>query len=130
MIGTFKAQHVLLMVDSCFAGLLKGNDDIESDPERDLESSAYFGKMLLRKARLYISSGSDEPVLDSADGTHSWFAKKFLDTLKTNINSIDSEELYVKINQYVQANASQRPKYKIIEETGHNEGVFIFTSKN
>ena len=131
MIGTFKARHVLLMVDSCFSGILKGDDDTISDIEGDSKDPVVLRKWLNRKARLYISSGSNEPVLDtSGDGTHSLFAKKFLDILENNNDNIISRDVYGGIDRFVQARASQRPKYKIIKETGDNEGMFIFSVRN
>ena len=131
MIGTFKARHVLLMVDSCFSGILKGDDDTISDIEGDSKDPVVLRKWLNRKARLYISSGSNEPVLDtSGDGTHSLFAKKFLDILENNNDNVISRDVYGGIDRFVQARASQRPKYKIIKETGDNEGMFIFSVRN
>ena len=90
-VGRFKARHVLLMVDSCYAGItLKGDDNIKADIERDLESPLYFKKMLNRKARLFISSGGDAPVPDTVDGKHSLFAMKFIEVLQLNNSNIDS----------------------------------------
>ncbi len=130
MIGTFKAKHVLLMVDSCYSGLLKGSNTNLTTVDGDTNDSVFLTKLLNRKTRLFISSGSDEPVLDSSDDKHSWFAKKFLGLLENNKNTLTSREIYMKIDRYVQSNASQRPKYDVIKETGHNEGMFLFTAKN
>ena len=130
-VGRSKAQHVLLMVDSCYSGIVyKGDENIQPDSERDLDSPLYFKKMLNRKARLYISSGGDAPVRDSIDGRHSAFAKKFIETLKSNNSSIDSQEIYYKIQRYVKNNTSDNPIYLNIENAGHNEGVFVFSAKN
>ena len=130
-VGRSKARHVLLMVDSCYSGIVyKGDKNIKADTERDLENPLYFKKMLNRKARLFISSGGDAPVLDTQDGKHSLFAKKFLETLKENNSSIDSQEVYIKVKKYVQNNSSDNPRYIIIDGIGHNEGVFVFSAKN
>ena len=130
MIGTFKAKHVLLMVDSCYSGLLKGSNTNLTVVDGDTNDAVFLTKLLNRKTRLFISSGSDEPVLDTSDDKHSWFAKKFLELLENNQNTLTSIEIYMKINRYVHVNASQRPKYDVIKETGHNEGMFLFTAKN
>ena len=130
-VGRMKARHVLLMVDSCYSGItIKGDDNIKADVERDLENPLYFKKMLNRKARLFISSGGDAPVPDTADGKHSLFAKKFIEVLKLNNSSIDSEEVFIKVKKYVQNNSSDNPKYRPIKDIGHNEGVFVFSAKN
>jgi hypothetical protein len=83
-----------------------------------------------RKTRLYISSGSNEPVLDKGEGKHSYFAKKFIELLETNNGHLTSWELFGEIDSYVQNNASQKPNYKVIKETGHNFGRFIFSARN
>ena len=66
---------------------MKGEENNIIDIEGDSNDPVFLKKMLNRKARLYISSGSDEPVLDTVDGTHSLFAKKFIDVLE-NKNEI------------------------------------------
>ena len=118
------------MVDSCYSGLLKGTNTNLTVVEGDTNDNIFLSKLLNRKTRLFISSGSDEPVVDSSDDKHSWFAKKFLGLLKNNKETLTSREIYVNIDRYVQSNASQRPKYDVIKETGHNEGMFLFTAKN
>ena len=118
------------MVDSCYSGLLKSSNSNLTEVDGDTSDNVFLTKLLNRKTRLFISSGSDEPVLDSSDDKHSWFAKKFLGLLKSNNDTFTSRELYIKIDRYVQSNASQRPKYDVIKETGHNEGMFLFTSRN
>ena len=129
--GRIKARHVLLMVDSCYAGLtVKGDNNVKADIERDLENPLYFKKMLNRRARLFISSGGDAPVPDTADGKHSLFATKFIEVLKFNNSSIDSEEVFIKVKKYVQNNSSDNPKYRPIKDIGHNDGVFVFSAKN
>ncbi len=130
-VGRFKAKHVLLMVDSCYSGItVKGEDNIKADVERDLENPLYFIKMLNRKARIFISSGGDAPVPDTIDGVYSLFATKFIEVLKKNNSSIDSEEVFIKVKKYVQNNSSDNPKYRPIKDLGHNEGVFVFSVRN
>jgi hypothetical protein len=129
LIGEFKAKHVLLMVDSCFSGLLKGKDENLTDDGEEKNAVSLI-KWMNRKVRLYISSGSNEPVLDKGDNKHSYFAKKFIELLEENNDHITSWELFGHIDKYVQNNASQRPNHKVIKETGHNYGRFIFSARN
>ena len=118
------------MVDSCFSGVLKGDDENLVEDEENPKDVVVLNKWMNRKVRLYISSGSNEPVLDKSVGEHSYFAKKFIELLKINSGNMDSLEVFSEIDRYVQNNASQRPKYKVIKETGHNEGRFIFSVRN
>ena len=129
MIGEFKAKHVLLMVDSCYSGLTKGADENLTDDGEE-KNTLTLKKWMNRKARLFISSGSNEPVLDKGEGKHSYFAKKFIELLETNKGHMTSWELFGKIDSYVQNNASQKPNYKVIKGTGHNFSRFVFSVRN
>ena len=129
MIGEFKAKHVLLMVDSCYSGLTKGADENLTD-DGQKKNTLTLKKWMNRKARLYISSGGNEPVLDKGEGKHSYFAKKFIELLETNEDHITSWELFGEIEEYVQNNASQIPNYKVIKGTGHNHSRFVFSVRN
>ena len=68
--------------------------------------------------------------MDKGEGKHSYFAKKFIELLETNNDHMTSWELFGKIDTYVQNNASQKPSHKIIKETGHNFGRFVFSVRN
>jgi len=129
MISEFKAKHVLLMVDSCFSGLLKGSDENLTDNGEE-KNTLNLIKWINRKGRLYISSGSDEPVLDKGEGKHSYFAKKFIELLETNEDHMTDWEMFGKIDAYVQNNSSQRPNHKVIKEAGDNFARFIFSVRN
>ena len=129
MTGIFKAKHVLLMVDSCYSGLTKGADENLTDDGEE-KNTLTLKKWMNRKARLFISSGGNEPVLDKSEGKHSYFAKKFIELLETNKSHITSWELFGKIESYVQNNASQIPTHKPIQGTGHNFSRFVFSVRN
>ena len=64
--------------DAGFFAKKRGNENIQPDPERDLEDPAYILKMLSRIARVYLASGDDSPVYDGMGGEHSIFAKFFI----------------------------------------------------
>jgi hypothetical protein len=119
-----KAKHVLLMVDSCFAGALtRGSTGIQSIENL---SNKNISRYKMKKTRLVITSGGNEPVVDSDGNEHSYFASKFIDMLKNNDNVIQSLALFQGISRYVINNAQQTPIRTVIYGTGDDGGDFLF----
>ncbi len=86
--------------------------------------------ILDKKARIVISSGGVEPVLDSGgSGGHSVFASALLDTLSSNSDIIDTTSLFSQIRMKVSWNAEQVPELGIIHKAGHEGGDFFFVPK-
>ena len=115
------ARHVLVVADSCYSGKLTRELRVVTD------EPGYYEKLAQRKARVAISSGGLEPVIDSGgkDG-HSVFASAFLDALRDNPSALDALSLFTRIRQSVGWNADQMPEYGVIHKTGHDGGDFIF----
>ena len=133
MSGNFKAKHVLLMIDSCYSGLIantKGIDNALVNNEGDPDDAALLRKWQQRPTRLYITSGSDERVPDTGAGNHSLFAAKFLQILEENQDHIISREVYEKIDVYIQKHAKVNPQMDIIPNGIHLDGHFIFSVRN
>ena len=131
MTGTFKAKHVLLMIDSCYSGLItKGTNEALDNKEGDAEDAALLRKWLQRPTRLFITSGADERVPDAGAGGHSFFAAKFLQILKENQDHIISREVYDKIDVYIQKHAKKNPRMDVIPTGIHLDGHFIFSVRN
>ena len=122
-----KAKHVLLMVDSCFSGSLMRGGELSEDNETI--DKKYIERLKNKKTRLVITSGGNEPVVDSDGGNHSLFALKLIDTLKNNDNVINSQILFENIRRYVVANADQTPERAMVHKTGHDGGDFLFFPK-
>jgi len=127
-----KAKHILLIVDSCFSGTL--TKSTTANKNLNLEKGDKKIEILqLKKARILISSGGTE-VVDDADGSgHSYFARKLIDTLKENKPGqvLTSHNIYEPILNYVSNNSPVRqiPQWKIIIDTGHDNGDFLFFAK-
>ena len=123
-----KAKHVLLMVDSCFSGTLMRSG---TTPEiKETIDEKYIERLKKKKTRLVITSGGEEPVVDSDGGQHSLFALKLIDTLKNNKTVINSQILFENIRRYVVVNADQTPERAIVHKTGDDGGDFLFFAKN
>ena len=122
------AKHVLLIVDSCFSGsLMRSGSNIKSNKNLDAK---YIKLLQKKKTRLVITSGGNEPVMDSDGGLHSVFAQKLIDTLKENKNVISTQKIFENIKKYVAVNAAQTPERAAIYKAGHDGGDFLFFAKN
>ena len=123
-----EAKHVLLVVDSCFGGsLMRSGENIGSGLSLDAK---YIKSLQKKKTRLVITSGGNEPVMDSDGGVHSVFAKKLIDTLRENENVISTQKIFENIRKYVVSNAEQTPERAAIYKAGHDGGDFLFFPKN
>jgi len=119
-----KAKHVLLIADSCFSGtLMRSSLTPESNEVLDEKN---IERLKSKKTRLVITSGGNEPVVDSDGGEHSLFALKLIDTLKNNNTVINSQMLFENIRRYVISNADQTPERALVHKTGHDGGDFLF----
>ena len=123
-----KAKHVLLIADSCFSGTLMRSGSLPNKSENI--DKKYIERLKKKKTRLVITSGGNEPVVDSVGGKHSLFALKLIDTLKNNNSVINSQILFENIRRYVVANADQTPERAMVHKTGHDGGDFLFFPVN
>mgnify|MGYP000052950109 FL=1 len=124
-----KARHVLLLIDSCFAGSITKTRSASNLVPRENLDPKFIERKSSKKSRMVITSGGNEPVVDSDGGDHSWFAKKLLEILKENNDVIYSLNIYDELSKYVINNADQTPAMAIIRGTDHNDGEFFFFSK-
>ena len=120
-IRAIQAKHIMVVADSCFSGkLTRGLQITQKTPD-------YFIRMSQKKARVVLSSGGLEPVLDGGGKeNHSVFASAFIDTLNENEKVLDGTSLFTKIRERVGWNADQIPEYSNIHKAGHDGGDFLF----
>jgi hypothetical protein len=125
------ARRVLVVADSCYAGLLADDPSflMHQDPSR--VSLDYVRIRLPRRARLLISSGGDQPVLDQGGEGNSVFARAFLEVLETNQAVMSAPSLFAQLQSRVRAAAArtgfrQVPEFKAIKGAGHEIGDFFF----
>jgi hypothetical protein len=130
------AKHVLIVADSCFSGVfaqagsdmrLKGGVPGSARTE-SIEALKIYSQY---RARLFLASGGDQPVLDSGGGTHSVFANHFIRALRTNNIPLTSEGLYAELYSGVVKDTQrlgfdQVPQYDKIANIGHTAGEFLF----
>ena len=118
-----KAKHVMVVADSCYSGVLTRSIKV---PDRTID---YIERMASRRARVVLTSGGLEPVMDSDGGKHSVFAEQFLKVLKNNTGVLDGTQLFEQVRRPVVLAAPQTPQYSDIRFSGHDGGDFLFVRK-
>ena len=134
-LSRLKAKRVLVVSDSCYAGLLSNAPGYLFMGDQPNYSMDYIRYKLPKKSRLLISSGGDFPVLDNADSGNSVFAKAFLDVLENSEGILTGPELFLKIRERVVerskvAGFEQTPELKAIKGAGHEVGDFFFVRQS
>jgi hypothetical protein len=123
------ARHILVVSDSCYSGTLTRSavTNLSGNDTRDI----YLRKLEEKTSRILISSGGNEPVSDSGGKTHSIFADVFIKALKKAEKDIfTAEELHtLYIKESVAGRTAQTPEYKVIRNSGHDGGDFIFVKR-
>jgi TPR repeat protein len=135
-IAMIKAQRILVIADSCYAGLLEnepGTSMMGGDAAA-LKSLPFIERRMPRRSRLLVSSGGDRPVLDTSGTGNSVFANAFLKALQNNDSVLTTPALFIDIREDVQRAAGEQdfdqlPEYKIIKRAGHEVGDFFFVPK-
>ncbi|HEX5420538.1 MAG TPA: caspase family protein, partial [Gammaproteobacteria bacterium] len=129
-LGRIKAKRVLIVSDSCYAGLL-GDDPGYVMVGDGQYTDEYIQWKMPKRSRLVLASGGDEPVLDNGGGGHSIFARAFLETLRDNTKVLTAPELFLHIKKLVGESplalqSGQQPELKAIKDAGHEVGDFFF----
>jgi len=121
-----KAKQVLIVADSCYSGTMTRAiaPSLEGKGSRDY----YIRKLMDKTSRVLIASGGNEPVSDSGGTRHSIFADVFIKALQNPpFKVFSAEELLIgQIKESVAGQAEQTPEYKIIRNSGHDGGDFVF----
>jgi hypothetical protein len=134
-IARLAAKRILVVADSCYAGLLSTEPSYIFAGGTSAYSKEYIASKLPRRSRLLISSGGDDPVLDSGGGGNSVFARAFIAELEANQGILPTPELFSRVSRQVQAGAAQnkfvqKPEFKAIKGAGHEVGDFFFIPKD
>jgi hypothetical protein len=86
-------------------------------------------------ARTVLTSGGDEPVLDSGTGAHSVFAEVFLRVLRKNDGVLMGQAVHDALFQDVtqaakKLNLDQAPQYNKLADAGDMNGDFLFIPRS
>ena len=124
-----RAKHVLVVADSCYSGSLLR--DSGANLAAGMSRDRFLQRMLQRRSRTALTSGGEEPVLDSGGSGHSVFASVFLEVLRKNQELLEGDSLFDLIKRPVALKADQTPLYGDIRKAGQDveQGDFVFVPK-
>ncbi len=128
------ARRVLVVADSCYAGLLSTDPDFLFLDNNAQFSLDYVKFKLPKRSRLLLSSGGDEPVLDSGGNGDSVFARAFIDVLASNTALLPSPALFLEVKARMKTETAalhvqEQPEFKTIKGAGHEVGDFFFVPR-
>ncbi|MCB0599294.1 MAG: caspase family protein, partial [Phaeodactylibacter sp.] len=116
-INAIDAQHVLLIIDSCFSGSLVVK-------KRNTSIDEHF------RSRRIISSGRLETVSDGRAGENSPFASGLITYLKRNTTrAVNTTALVQYVKEFVAGKARQSPVDGRIQNSADEGGEFVFHLK-
>ncbi len=132
-LSRLRAKRVLVVADSCYAGLLSTEPTflLLGDDAPSYSNLDFLSFKLQKRSRLLLASGGDKPVLDGGGDGHSVFARAFFDELEANDRLMAAPELYLSVKSRVTERAAamdfaQTPDLKTIKAAGHEVGDFFF----
>jgi myosin heavy subunit len=134
-VNAMNARHVLLVVDSCYAGLMTRAGGVNAmlvgmtAEQKEQKIKDRLG----RRTRMLITAGDNTEVLDAGNqGNHSIFAEAFIAALENNSGVMDSESVYKIVQPYVSKHTyrinKQSVVYAPIPSARHEGGEFYFSS--
>jgi len=134
-LGISKAKHILVVVDSCYAGaLVRGAEEVRTpaNPKDESAVNEWMRRLAQAKSRNALTSGGLTPVLDNdGSGSNSIFAKALLEILENNGEVLSGYSVWAKVSPRVAAaagrlNIPQTPEYNAMFGVGHDSGEFFF----
>jgi hypothetical protein len=132
VLNAMTTRQLLVVSDSCYSGALTRSALAQLDAGlTDQQRAQVMMSMAQKRSRMVLTSGGLEPVLDGGGGTHSVFARTFLDLLRANQGVLPGQEMFrhlqVRVaSQAERAQVSQVPEYAPIKYAGHEAGDFFF----
>ncbi len=123
------AKHAMVVADSCYSGSLLRTTNI-GIYDKQTDRMGFIARLLSKRSRTVLTSGSLEPVLDSGGGKHSIFAKALLTALDDNDSYLEASRLFAQLRQKVVLDSDQTPQYANIRKAGHEGGDFVFVRRH
>jgi hypothetical protein len=134
-VNAMNARHVLLVVDSCYAGLMTraGGVNAMLVGMTAEQKQQKMKDRLGRRTRMLITAGDNTEVLDGGrQGNHSIFAEAFIAALENNTGVLDSEGVFKIVQPYVSKHTyrinKQSVVYAPIPSARHEGGEFYFSA--
>lgn len=130
IVNNIPCEHIFLAMDVCFGGTFDqtlASSRGMTEPYREATQSEIVTRKLEYKTRRYLTSGGKTYVSDGIRGSHSPFARKLIEALRSN-GGMDRVLTLGELMSYVEGLAVQ-PRYG---EFGDNApgSDFVFVSVN
>jgi len=135
-INRMSAKHIMIVADSCYSGAMNRAATSDLDPGMSEEArNRWLQVMATNRARIVLTSGGLEPVLDGGGGGHSVFANAFIKALEENNAVLDGGRLFQQVRERVTRRANelgidQVPEYAALKGSNHEFGDFLFVSRS
>ena len=132
LLNLMAVKHLLVVADSCYAATLTRAASGQLEPTMtEEEMNRAVQNLANKRARLVLTSGGIEPVLDNTGGAHSVFAQILIETLQSNDGVLLGRDVFQRVQLRVNAMAQrwavpQVPEYAPIKYAGHEGGDFFF----
>jgi uncharacterized caspase-like protein len=138
-----KAKNILLVADSCYSGAFTYRTIPNVNEQASAaERASALSAMGARKSRTILTSGGNEPVLDSSDGKHSLFAAELFPLLENNRQPLEASRIFkalaVRVHDAAKKTtqgavsseySNQVPYYAALDHAGHELGDFVFVPR-
>lgn len=130
-LAAMQARHVLVIADSCYSGTLSGSlVQRVDDALNDQAQRSAWDRLSRQRARVAITSGGLEPVVDGGGGKNSLYARSLLEVLTHVQTPIEAQELHAAVAARFaflsrRLKLPQQPQYAPIGFAGHESGDFI-----
>jgi len=133
----FKANNIILVADSCYAGAVFRGVQLIDVGENGVSDSSQSNDSLLQRlsnsrSRVALTSGGLQPVVDGLGlSGNSVFAESFIRALKQNSDTIKALDIFTMVRQRVvpitgNEGIKQTPEFGPLAASGHEGGDFIF----
>jgi hypothetical protein len=125
-----EARHILLIADSCYAGGMTREGELELDAAKR-DRANYLRKMIQFTSRSLLSSGGEKPVSDGGGDGHSVFARALLYQLSKPRDeaAFAAGALFADLKEAVAGRSGQIPDYTRIKDASlevGDPGDFVF----
>jgi hypothetical protein len=130
-LSAMSARHVLVIADSCYSGTLTRSLVPAVDQALTLEQRlGPLNQLARQRARVAMTSGGLEPVVDGGSINHSLFARSLLDVLGQVKSPVAAQELHHAVAARFahlgrRMKLQQQPQYAPIGFAGHEAGDFV-----
>lgn len=134
-INALGVRQVLVIADSCYSGTMARTAlpvaDADLVGERRWEALRAISQL---RARVAMTSGGLEPVVDGGAGRNSLFASSLLEVLDAVREPIETRRLFDAVAARFSLRAQrlkvpQKPQYAPIRFAGHEAGDFVFVPR-